>query len=44
MPCRNNLTEALRGRNPEGDISALVDVMQRDYDMTAGVLQELVVE
>lgn len=40
----SDLTEALRGRNPEGDISALVDAMQRDYDMTVGVLQELVEE
>ena len=35
------LTESLRGRNPEGDISPLVEAMQRDYDMTIQALQVL---
>ena len=37
----SELTEALRGRNPEGDISSLVEAMQRDYDMTIRALSVL---
>lgn len=37
----SDLTEALRGRNPEGDISSLVEAMQKDYDMTISALSNL---
>lgn len=36
------LTEALRGRNPEGDITPLVEAMQADYDMTIRALSVLI--
>lgn len=35
------LTEALRGGKPEGDITDLVEKMQKDYEMTAKALQNL---
>ena len=35
------LTEVLRGRDPQGDISPLVEAMQKDYDMTSNALKEL---
>lgn len=38
----SELTEALRGRNPEGDISSLVEAMQKDYDMTISALNNLI--
>lgn len=37
----SELTESLRSRNPEGDISGLVDAMQRDYDVTIEALRGL---
>lgn len=40
----SDLTEALRGRNPEGDISSLVEAMQKDYDMTISALSNLIEE
>lgn len=40
----SELTEALRGRNPEGDISSLVEAMQKDYDMTICALNNLIEE
>lgn len=36
------LTEALRGRNPQGDISTLVEAMQRDYDRTVDACSQLI--
>lgn len=36
------LTEALRGRNPEGDITPLVQAMQADYDRTVRALSVLI--
>lgn len=38
------LTEALRGKKPEGDITPLVQAMQADYDMTIRALSVLVEE
>ena len=32
------LTEALRGRNPEGDINDLVEAMERDYATTVDAI------
>lgn len=40
----SELTEALRGRNPEVDISSLVEAMQADYDMTIRALNVLTEE
>lgn len=37
----SDLTEALRGRNPEGDITPLVDALQRDMDITMAAIKEL---
>lgn len=37
----STLTEALRGRNPEGDITPLIQAMQADYDMTIQSLSVL---
>lgn len=38
------LTEALRGGKPEGDISGLLEAMQKDYDMTVEALAVLKAE
>lgn len=40
----SELTEALRGRKPEGDISPLVEAMQADYDRTMRALSVLTEE
>ena len=40
----SELTEALRGRNPEVDFSSLVEAMQADYDMTIRALNVLTEE
>ena len=40
----SDLTEALRGGKPEGDISALVEAMQKDYDKTIEALKEIIPE
>lgn len=40
----SELTEALRGRNPEGDISYLVEAMKMNYDKTALALNALTEE
>ena len=40
----STLTEALRGRNPEGDITPLVQAMQADYDMTIRAINKVIEE
>ena len=37
----NRLAESLRGGKPAGDISSLLETLQRDYDMTLQALQIL---
>lgn len=37
-----DLAEALRSRKPEGDISPLIDAMQREYNTTMAVFKKLV--
>lgn len=37
----SNLTEALRSRNPDGNLSYLVDIMQHDYNTTMDAFRKV---